>query len=694
VPTLLLLAPPLATVVLLGASSTHAQDPAPTVSTAKYIEDETKFSTFNDMLEDVGISASAAATALVPTNAAFSRLQQEDPRLFQRYTLDTYFVHRRNLVQWHLISEEVLTVELIFDGARPSVTNLAGEELVIDQLRSTIGGYPRNIFGVGSEHVTTDGIVHAINQVLLPPELNDQMIPRLFWKDYYPNEFKFNIMANLALFAGLDDELNKMYEDGLTLLAPPNRRFNRHEINVPNLLTEEMKDYTRDFVLCHMVPGNQFFDTVEARHNARKTEQDLAITMLGTHIWITTSFNRFRFQSSDVLLADQMTRNGVFHGINVPLYPPAASDFAVFTHVSTTWNTEPCKRMFIAARWTSEDFARMANSTSVTVFCPDDNAFGFFNNKIYDRLIEPIWRRHLRVFLSHHIAGYAVTRQELYSQAPSNITMLSGEVYDIKRKGATGNPRIGEAEVIFGDLIATDGYFHIIDKVLEPPSVYMSIYDRAKLSNHSYNGLTLFATTIDFVKLTDLVDRDYPLTAFVPYNRAFRRIEYPAVEADSIIQQHLTRGLLYIDRVAAATNIKPLDGFEMGVDTKVDERTNETSIWVGGAKIIEEDIYTRNGVMHIIDRMIGREYDTSAPTTSPAPTITGTPTVYQPPTAMPVFLATDPPVIIDFGTQAPQPRPSAEEKKPTWSGGVGTFTLSSWSMWIMGIAMGGAMVFL
>jgi hypothetical protein len=117
-------------------------------------------------------------------------------------------------------------------------------------------------------------------------------------------------MANLALHVGLDEQIDMLYENGLTMLVIPNRRFTRHEIDVPLLLTEDMRNYTRDFVLCHMILDNYYEAGVFASNGVAETEQFLVTSFLGTHMWVTTTENKLRFQSSDVLLADQAARNG------------------------------------------------------------------------------------------------------------------------------------------------------------------------------------------------------------------------------------------------------------------------------------------------------------------------------------------------------------------------------------------------
>lgn len=167
---------------------------------------------------------------------------------------------------------------------------------------------------------------------------------------------------------------------------------------------------------------------------------------------------------------------------------------------------------------------------------------------------------------------------------------------------------------------------------------------------------------IDFVDLTDLIDRDSPLTLLAPYNQAWRRITFGTLEGGNIIKRHLYRGLLFCDVIANASSIVSVDLEPFAVEVRGE---NQDSLWVGGSHIYECDIFARNGVLHYIDRVIGEPYETVPPTVSPAPTITAQPTIYVPPTQAPVPTPTGGvPIFLPTGqapTQAPKSGPQAQQ---------------------------------
>jgi len=396
------------------------------------------------------------------------------------------------------------------------------------------------------------------------------------------------------------------------------------------MLQPNMFNETRDFILCHMIVGNYHESQVFTTNEESGSKQFLVKSELGTHMWITSTEDMVRFQSQKLLLPDQATDNGIFHVLDYPLFPPTITDFAFFTPISTNVDTSDCYRFFTQCRLSSRDIGEMYNSPKLTLFCPTREAFASWNNEDFNRLLSPDWYRHACEFLKNHMTKGDFTREELVFEAPRRITMINGEVYNLRKSG--DRPRIQngdeEGRSNFGDLIAMDGYLHTIDHAITPIAVSHSIYDRIQYHPET----TLFKTNIDFVQLTDYIATDTPLTVFAPDNAAFRRVEYDTIDGGPIIQRHIMRGLFFCDVLANQTEIVTVQGVVLGVEVKNDE------LWVGGARVYICDILAHNGVVHHIDRVIGLSFDSPAPSKSPSPTITGVPTNSYSPSQQPVPL--------------------------------------------------------
>lgn len=192
---------------------------------------------------------------------------------------------------------------------------------------------------------------------------------------------------------------------------------------------------------------------------------------------------------------------------------------------------------------------------------------------------------------------------------------------------------------------------HVIDEAITPTAVSRSVYDKARADPE----FSLLIENIDFVDLTDLVDRDFPLTMLTPDNTAWRRVEVGVLDVGDIILRHIFPRLLFMDVLANETQVVAVNGIVHGVELRGE---NNEHLFVGGAYIYNGDILARNGVMHQIDRVIGLQYSTTQPSTSPAPTITPQPTMYVPPTA-PVALPTGRVPIVLPPSQGP-PTPSQQ----------------------------------
>jgi len=619
--------------LFLGSKTVAAQkfnatySPLAGVSTANVIlTNDGRLSTFKGLLDRSGVSPSIAKTIIAPTKGAWEAFRLNDTRRFEQWTTQPeFFVHFKYLTEWHMITEDNYTYEEIFNGRRWELENPQGQ-LHVDQELVKID----NVYGedfVEPDILTAEGMLHVVDEVLFPPFFGYDMITQLLRSRQ--EKFSFSNMANLALHVGLDEKINAVYDKGITFLVPPNRRFNRAEIDVPRLLDKDMFNYTRDFILCHMIKDNYHVAQLFAINEKTGVDQFLVHSELGTHMWITTTEDMVRFQSQKLLLPDQPTPNGIFHGLDYPLFPPYITDFAFFTPISTDHDTSDCYRFFTQCQLASEDIAEIFNTT-LTVFCPTRQAFANFNNEDFNRLLSPDWYRHACEFLLNHITAGDFTRNELVHQAPRRITMLNGQTYNLRKTGdkprIQNGPEEGRSE--FGDLIALDGYLHTLDTAITPTAVSNNIYDWIQFMPET----SILKVNIDFVELTDYISKDYPLTVLAPDNAAFRRVEFDTIDGGPIIKRHIMRGLFFCDVLANQTEVITVEGVKLSVELKGDE---EEELWVGGAKVYNCDILAHNGVLHHIDRVIGIDFDSPSPTESPAPTFTPEPSISRYPSEGP-----------------------------------------------------------
>jgi len=297
-------------VALLPGTSAQGSNNAAT------LEADGRLSTFVTLLDRVGVSPSLGETIFAPTNLALAASENDilgDATLWERHYLrdndPAFFLQLRALLLWQFVTEGRFTAAQILDGSRQRLENSLGNQ-TIDQAARAIDGTVLDTFLVETDIITTDGILHITNKAIVPPFLQESLTQVLL-NEEQSLKFAFTNMAQLALATGLDSQINQVYDGGLTLLVPPNRRFNRANIDIPDLLRPERLDYTRDFVRCHMITNQSLYEAnVRATMEQEQIEEFLLTTELGTSLWVTTTEDRLRFQSIDVLVTDLLSRNG------------------------------------------------------------------------------------------------------------------------------------------------------------------------------------------------------------------------------------------------------------------------------------------------------------------------------------------------------------------------------------------------
>jgi uncharacterized surface protein with fasciclin (FAS1) repeats len=274
---------------------------------AATLDNDDRMTKFTQMLDRAGISPSVGETIFAPSQEAWETFRLEDTDRWLKYAQQAeYFIHVRDLLEWHFVTEGRFTTDEIFNGQRGFLENQHGN-ITISQQFQKLDNVPGDKI-IEANITTSDGIIHIIDQVIVPPYLATNLISQLL--DDRDGKFAMSTFANLALHVELDDEINKLYDHGLTVLVPPNRRFNRAQINLELLQTPAMRNYTRDFILCHMILDNYYEAGVFAFNQENDQEEFLVKSFLGTHMWITTTADMLRFQSTEVVLADQASYGG------------------------------------------------------------------------------------------------------------------------------------------------------------------------------------------------------------------------------------------------------------------------------------------------------------------------------------------------------------------------------------------------
>jgi len=231
-----------------------------------------------------------------------------------------------------------------------------------------------------------------------------------------------------------------------------------------------------------------------------------------------------------------------------------------------------------------------------TVFAPTDDAFGLLPEGTVEALLEDIPT--LTNILLYHVVSGAVLAEDVV-MLDSAETLL-GESVAIRVEG--GMVYINDAQVIITDIVASNGVIHVIDTVLLPPDSVGTIVDIAVEDGR-------FTTLVAALQAADLVEAlsgPGRFTVFAPTDDAFAQLPEGTVEAllediptlTEILLYHVVEGRLWAEDVVLLEEIETLLGETITI------RVEDGKVFINDAEVIITDIYTDNGMIHVIDSVL------------------------------------------------------------------------------------------
>ena len=233
-----------------------------------------------------------------------------------------------------------------------------------------------------------------------------------------------------------------------------------------------------------------------------------------------------------------------------------------------------------------------------TVFAPTDDAFAALPDGTVDMLLKPENKDTLRAILLYHVVKGDVRAAQVVDLDAAGT--VNGQRVDISTSG--GKVMVDNANVVKADVHATNGTIHVIDTVLMPST--KDIIDTA-VEAGSFGTL---ATAIKTAGLVEALKGDGPFTVFAPTDEAFAALPAGTVESllkpenreklTSILTYHVVKGRVYSDQAIEAGSATTLQGDSVEITSKYGD------VKINGARVINADLDTSNGVIHVIDSVL------------------------------------------------------------------------------------------
>lgn len=233
-----------------------------------------------------------------------------------------------------------------------------------------------------------------------------------------------------------------------------------------------------------------------------------------------------------------------------------------------------------------------------TVFAPTDAAFARLPKGTLQSLLRKQNKARLQQILTYHVLPGSVSAKQVLMRGAAST--VSGQRVQIRASDA--GVRIDDAGLVKTDIRCSNGIIHVIDAVLIP-----SADDIAATAKKAGKFKTLLAAA----KAAGLVDElmgDKPLTVFAPTDAAFGQLPKGAIarllepanraELRRVLRFHVVPGRVYAEQALSKGRA---DSLQKG---RLHFSLRDGQLRVEKAKVVANDIQAKNGVIHVIDRVL------------------------------------------------------------------------------------------
>ena len=245
-------------------------------------------------------------TVFAPTDDAFAALPEG--------TVDSLLLPENkqaltDILLYHVVSGKVMAADVT---ALTSATTVLGKDVTVKVDMGNV--YINEAQVVITDIATSNGVIHVINAVLLPPADEAAMEEKNTIVDIAVADGRFTTLVAALTAADLVETLSG---DGLfTVFAPTDDAFAALPAGtLDTLLLPESKQALTDILLYHVVSGKVMAADVVTLSGAT--------TVLGKDVTITVKDGKvFLNDTVQVIITDIEASNGVIHVIDAVLLPP------------------------------------------------------------------------------------------------------------------------------------------------------------------------------------------------------------------------------------------------------------------------------------------------------------------------------------------------------------------------------------
>lgn len=345
---------------------------------------------------------------------------------------------------------------------------------------------------------------------------------------------------------------------------------------------------------------------------------------------------------SDIVVVDVQAANGVIHVIDKVILPNIPNTIA-----GKVAANESLSSLLAALQAADGDLVSILNgATEYTVLAPTNDAFAtFLADNNFASLGDVPTDILAQVLLNHVISG-TVMSGDLISggsgYAKTNATGAGGMMMDIFYDTSNGVMFNNISMVSQADVEATNGVIHIVDKVIDLPSVVTHA-----AANPAFSSLVAALGAADG-DLVGVLSGAGPFTVLAPVNDGFTSFladnnfaslgDVPTDALAQVLLNHVLTGTTFsTDLVNAGSGYANTNATGAGDNAMSIYFNTSNGVQFNGVSTVAiADVVAANGVIHAVDKVIGLPTIATFATSNPALSTlvdvlayadTGTPTV-------------------------------------------------------------------
>ncbi|XP_015919526.2 transforming growth factor-beta-induced protein ig-h3-like [Parasteatoda tepidariorum] len=536
---------------------------------------------FVDYLNEAGLtdqlkSPGEAITLFAPTNVAFERLSPADQE-----TLRVSLLERESpFLLYHVVSGRKLHSK-DFKGEQEIETLNRGHKLRINKYNhgmTTVNCAPM----VRKDQQATNGIVHLIDEVLIPPfgAGGRPSIPETLFSDG-----RFREMSRFMLTSNY---VNDLRQGGpFTLLAPTDEAFQSISASELDRITSD-PEARLALMKNHIIPHTVCIPAVIDTHKMKN--------IAGQKLQLSCNQSGVYVEDAKVSKDQMMAKNGAISVISKVLIPDRSR--SVMSLLAR--RPEQVSTFTRLLRKSGVEAYLNKPNISVTVFAPSNYAFNQMPEEEFSLLDED--QRKLEELMKHHVVIGRVKTESISDN--QNVDSIDGR-NALRLKVYRKEVGVESAILEDSDIEGQNGVLHIINRVLTPP-------------NHSV--MELLQSKVEYSTMADAIHhvQEYEphflntrgnksFTIFVPTNDAFMQLGEDNLHSlmknrrklKKMVQNHV------VDNMFSAGSIHRNLQYNVRTEYQtVNIHKEKDGLMVNKAHVIEPDVVTKEGIVHCIDQVL------------------------------------------------------------------------------------------